>query len=80
MNWSTKDDKLELKIRFDSQVELATFLMEVAQLADAANHHPDIEVRKAFDLTLKLFTHDEGKTTDKDVQLSKQILKLLEAK
>lgn len=80
MNWSTKDDKMQLKLQFNTQSELATFLLEVAHLADAANHHPDAEVRKAFELTLQLFTHDEGKITEKDIQLSKQILGLLKAR
>lgn len=77
MKWSKINDKLELKLTFNSQTELATFLLEVAQLADNANHHPDIEVKKAFELTLKLFTHDEGKITSKDIALSDQILTIL---
>lgn len=76
MNWSINDDKLELKMQFQSQTELATFLLKVAQLADKVNHHPDVIVKKAFELTLQLFTHDEGRITEKDRSLSREILAL----
>ncbi len=45
---------------------------EVAQLAEDANHHPDIDIRfnkVCFTLT----THDAGGVTEKDLALAKKI-------
>ncbi len=46
------------------------FVTEVARLAEAADHHPDIDIRWRK-VTLRLVTHDAGNTiTAKDTQLA----------
>ena len=48
------------------------FVNEVGVLAEAANHHPDIDIR--YDrVTLSLITHDSGGITYKDIDLATQI-------
>lgn len=44
----------------------------VADDAEAADHHPDIDIRYAT-LTFRLSTHSEGGLTAKDVDLAAQI-------
>jgi 4a-hydroxytetrahydrobiopterin dehydratase len=44
----------------------------VGALADAANHHPDIDLRYAG-VTVCLRTHDVGGLSDRDVALARQI-------
>ncbi|MHB8329648.1 MAG: 4a-hydroxytetrahydrobiopterin dehydratase [Acidimicrobiales bacterium] len=44
----------------------------VGVLAEAANHHPDIDIRWNI-VTLRLSTHSVGGITDKDLELARRI-------
>jgi 4a-hydroxytetrahydrobiopterin dehydratase len=44
----------------------------IGRLADAANHHPDVDLRYPGVL-VSLFTHDIGAISDLDVALARQI-------
>jgi 4a-hydroxytetrahydrobiopterin dehydratase len=65
-------------------VELADFptaivvVDRVAEVAEAANHHPDIDIRWRT-LTLRLTTHDKGGLTDKDVDMAGRINAIVSA-
>ena len=48
------------------------FVNRVADAAESANHHPDIDIRYAK-VTLTLSTHDAGGITQNDVDLAKAI-------
>jgi len=60
------------------EVELASFpqaievVDRVAELAEAADHHPDIDIRWRT-LTFRLSTHSAGGLTAKDFSLAAQI-------
>lgn len=46
------------------------FVNDVAKLAEAANHHPDIDIRWRK-VTLRLVTHDAGNAiTENDTRLA----------
>jgi 4a-hydroxytetrahydrobiopterin dehydratase len=45
---------------------------EIARLADALNHHPDVDLQYAT-VTVRLFTHDIFGLSDLDAQLARQI-------
>jgi 4a-hydroxytetrahydrobiopterin dehydratase len=47
------------------------FVNRVAKLAEAAGHHPDVDIRWNK-VTLALTTHDAGGLTGKDFALAKQ--------
>jgi 4a-hydroxytetrahydrobiopterin dehydratase len=48
------------------------FVNQVGVLAEAADHHPDIDIR--YDrVTLSLVTHDSGGITRRDLDLARQI-------
>lgn len=47
------------------------FVSQVAELAENAGHHPDIDIRWNK-VTLTLTTHDAGGLTEKDFALAKQ--------
>jgi 4a-hydroxytetrahydrobiopterin dehydratase len=49
-----------------------TFVNEVADAAEAAGHHPDIDIRWNK-VTLALSSHAEGGLTDRDFQLAARI-------
>ena len=48
------------------------FVNRVADLAEAAGHHPDIEIHYNR-VVISLSTHDEGGVTEKDVELAVSI-------
>jgi 4a-hydroxytetrahydrobiopterin dehydratase len=45
----------------------------VGELAEAADHHPDILIHRYKRVTLTLLTHSEGAVTEKDVALAASI-------
>ena len=45
---------------------------KVSEIAEAENHHPDIEIVYCK-VTISLTTHDVGGLTDKDYKLAKLI-------
>jgi 4a-hydroxytetrahydrobiopterin dehydratase len=49
----------------------------VAQVAEAANHHPDILVHGWNKLRLTLSTHSQGGLTDADFALARELDELL---
>ena len=70
--WKLEDDELVKVYKFNSYTEGVAFANAVAWLAEAANHHPeiDIEWRK---VTIDLTTHSAGGVTEKDFALAAQI-------
>jgi 4a-hydroxytetrahydrobiopterin dehydratase len=48
------------------------FVNRVAELAEAACHHPDIDIRYN-NVRLGLITHDAGGITEKDINLAQEI-------
>ena len=50
----------------------ARLFAAIAELADAANHHPDVDVRYSR-LSVHLFTHSAKGLTQKDVDLAREI-------
>ena len=60
--------------------EGAAFAGEVAAAADAANHHPDLEVRYPGRVHVRLMSHDAGGLTDRDAGLATTISELAAAR
>jgi 4a-hydroxytetrahydrobiopterin dehydratase len=70
--WSRRGDTLTRQYSFRNFTEAMDFVNRVADSAEAANHHPDIDIRYSK-VTLTLSTHDSGGITQKDVDLAKSI-------
>ena len=49
------------------------FIGAIGQLAEAANHHPDIRLHDYNQVTVSLVTHSDGGLTAKDFGLAIQI-------
>jgi 4a-hydroxytetrahydrobiopterin dehydratase len=63
-------------VREDTFADFAgaiAFVNRVADLAEAANHHPDILLHGWNKVRLTLSTHSQGGLTDADFQLASQI-------
>ena len=70
--WSIRNGMLVKTFKHESFPEAIVFVNAVAQVAELANHHPDIDVRYS-NITLSLVTHDEGGITPRDVDLARQV-------
>ena len=63
-------------VRKDFRAAMA-FVSEVAEAAETAGHHPDIDIRWNK-VTLALSTHSEGGLTFRDLELAARIDELAE--
>jgi 4a-hydroxytetrahydrobiopterin dehydratase len=70
--WSGASGEIVKTYAFADFVGAMAFVTRVADLAEAAGHHPDIDIRYNR-VRIGLTTHDEGGVTDKDVLLAGQI-------
>ena len=75
--WRVLLARLELALRFDSFADALAFVGEVGAVAEAHDHHPDIDLRYQRVL-LRLSSHDVGDITPRDVRLANAIAELAE--
>ena len=75
--WDSEAATIRRSVRLVGFLEAVALVNEVAQAAEQAGHHPDIDVR--YDtVLLVLSTHDEGGVTDKDMALAARVDELVE--
>ena len=71
--WQVAGDALTKTFTFRTFADGIAFVTRVADVAKAADHHPDIDIRSTK-VTLTLNTDDAGsKVTQKDVALAKKV-------
>ena len=70
--WEYQDSSLRKLFRFEEFMDGIRFVGRVAEMADAADHHPDMYINYTR-VTFTCSTHSEGGVTEKDVRLAKQI-------
>lgn len=71
-SWQVEHGELVRTFSFpDFRASLA-FVNQVGELAEAAGHHPDIDIRYNK-VRLALMTHDAGGLTTKDFDLARKI-------
>jgi 4a-hydroxytetrahydrobiopterin dehydratase len=70
--WSRRGDVLTKTFSFARFTDGIDFVVRLSRLAEAANHHPDIDIRYTK-VTVTLSTHDAGGITVKDLDLAKEI-------
>lgn len=68
-DWSDVNGAIQRTFQFKDFVAAIDFVNRIAQLAEAAQHHPDILIRYNK-VTLTLTTHDAGGVTAKDFDLA----------
>jgi 4a-hydroxytetrahydrobiopterin dehydratase len=71
-NWALKNGELVQERTFKDFVAAMAYVNDVAQLAEAAGHHPDIDIRYNR-VRLALVTHDAGGITGNDAALAQKI-------
>ncbi len=73
--WQLKGKEIYKEYTHKTFKDTIVFVNKVADLAEAADHHPDFMVRYNK-VTLTLSTHSKGGVTDNDINLAKQIEKV----
>ena len=68
-----EDSSIVRELTFADFAAAIAFVNRVAELAEAANHHPDILLHGWNGVRLTLSTHSQGGLTDADFQLASQI-------
>ena len=70
--WARRGDVLTKTFSFSRFPEGIDFVARVARQAEAANHHPDIDIRYTK-IICTLSTHDAGGITQNDLSLASTI-------
>lgn len=70
--WARRGDVLTKTYQFARFPDGIDFVTRVAARAEAADHHPDIDIRYTK-ITCMLTTHDAGGITQKDLDLAREI-------
>lgn len=70
--WARDGDMLVKTYELASFPAAVDFLVRIAERAEAANHHPDLDLRYRR-LRVALTTHDEGGLSDLDLRLATEI-------
>jgi len=73
--WEGDADQIERAFEFTTFAAALVFVNRVAALAEAADHHPDIDIRYNK-VRLALSTHSAGGVTGKDFALAAKIAAL----
>ncbi len=71
--WSRQGDEISREVRLRDFAAAMAFVNQVAEAAEAANHHPDILVHGWNRVRLTLTTHSAGGLTERDFMLARVI-------
>jgi 4a-hydroxytetrahydrobiopterin dehydratase len=69
--WEENEDALVRELEFESFPAAIEFVRRLADAAEAANHHPDIDIRYRRVL-VRWTTHSAGGVTDRDRELARR--------
>lgn len=76
--WCKVLDRLIVRYETGGFTAGAALVMKIAEAADAADHHPDVDVRQAH-VTVSLKSHDVDAITARDIRLAMRIGELAAA-
>jgi 4a-hydroxytetrahydrobiopterin dehydratase len=71
-DWERVDNALRRSVKFPAFLDGIEAVRHIADRAEAADHHPDIDIRWRT-VTFVLSTHSEGGITKNDLALAKEI-------
>jgi 4a-hydroxytetrahydrobiopterin dehydratase len=70
--WSRRGDAITKTFQFRNFLTGIDFVSAIAKAAEAADHHPDIDIRYTK-ITCTLSTHSAGGITQKDLDMARKI-------
>ncbi len=71
-DWKRDGKEIVREFSFKDFVQALQFVNAVGEKAEAANHHPDIDIRYNK-VKLALVSHDAGGLTERDFKLAKAV-------
>ena len=77
-DWQEENDALVREFELPSFPAAIDFVVRLAEVAEAADHHPDIDVRYRR-VTVRWTTHSAGGVTEKDRELAERTSSLAAA-
>jgi len=76
--WQEVDNALVREFEFASFPKAIEFVDRLAEAAESANHHPDIDIRYRK-VTVRWTTHSEGGITERDREMAERTTALADA-
>ncbi len=70
--WKMDGNVLTAQFHFYSFSDLVAFVVKISFLAQAADHHPDMQIQYRT-LTVNLSTHEVKHITDRDINMARAI-------
>ena len=70
--WHHEDNALRREFKFTNFKEAFAFMTSIAEMAEAADHHPDWS-NSYNTVAIALTSHDKGCVTQRDSSLAEQI-------
>ena len=70
--WELNEDSISRSFEFDEYQPAIEFVNTVAEIAEEAQHHPDISISYS-NVTLVLTTHSKGGLTESDFEVAIRI-------
>ena len=70
--WEQGAGAISREYKLDSFAGAIAFVVRLSYAAEAANHHPDLDIRYSR-VRVTLSTHSEGGVTEKDLDLARTI-------
>jgi 4a-hydroxytetrahydrobiopterin dehydratase len=77
-DWSGDTAAIRRTVKLPTFLGAIAVVDRVAEVAEAMDHHPDIDIRWRT-LTFVCATHSAGGVTEKDVELARRIDEIVEA-
>ncbi len=76
--WTRRGESIAREFAFPTFRAAMAFVNQVADAAEAARHHPDIDIRYTK-VTLAYWTHDAGGITQSDIKAAGVISEMFDA-
>jgi 4a-hydroxytetrahydrobiopterin dehydratase len=70
--WEVEGDQIAKEFKRDGFAGAIAFVVRLSYAAEAANHHPDLDIRYSK-VRVVLSTHSEGGVTAMDIELARTI-------
>jgi len=70
--WEVRDSRLVKSFKFKDFMSAVRFVDEIAPVADAQGHHPDLQVGWG-NVVVELTSHDAGGLTEKDFEVAARL-------
>ena len=70
--WDYEKNAITRTFEFEEFMDAIDFINDLAEIAEEAQHYPDVTIRHTK-VSIRLTTDDEGGVTDLDIELAQRI-------